>query len=134
MHDGRIMIMTLKKWLRLVVLPIGFFGVGVFALALKMWAVAAIAAIVLAYFLVIVRARYLRIERREGEALLEQLHEDETTWSRIGVGLVASAASIVIIALAFGLTIGVLVAIVIWVILFGLWLIAIFKRSRTSRG
>ncbi len=124
---------TIARWMRLVVLPIGFLFIGVFALLFQMWAAAAIAALLLGYFLVVVRSQYQSPGDRDGKSWLQDARDVVTVPSRWGPGLLVAAVGLLIVVFAFGFGIGVAVGIAVWLTLFGLWIAAVRKRSRAGR-
>ncbi len=118
------------NFVRFVVLPIWIFAILVGALVLRMWAVAAIAGILLVYFLVVVRREY------GGGGIGEKRWLDHfiDAWREpSGVGLLAAGVVLLVAAVGFGFTIGMAVGVGIWMVLLGLW-VAARLRHRTPRG
>ncbi len=121
------------NFVRFAVLPILLAGASIFNFVIESWAVGAVMGIFLVYYLIVVRAEYAAAGRLGARSWLEQVTEALILPSRLRLALLAAGASIIVAAFAFGLTVGVGVGIGIWLVLFGLWVAAVRKRSRRGR-
>jgi hypothetical protein len=121
------------NFVKFVALPILGTAVILFNFAIGSWTIGAIGGICLLYYLAVARRGRNQESVVRSKDWLQQVSQGLTQPSRLGLALLAAGAVILVAVFAFGLTVGVGVSIGIWLALFGLWIIAIRKRSRAGR-